>query len=365
MPSNHPSLSALSAWADAQDAGFVTFNQAGIVNFVSPAFHRLMACGPVQLEGLDETGLSHWLVQQGDAGVAFSGIATLRQRSAADAGYAGEVIEISRPEKKRLRVKLHMAPSDTISLVLSLHAIASDNAQGQITSQLLSKAAHDLRTPLASIAGFTEILQTQEFDASTQQEFLGIIAEQAQLMARFLDQLLDLSRLESRQGHDFQFAPVGVQQLVADAIKNYPLPAQGQPPEYKNNEAPLYVMADAGKLRQVIGLVLSNAFKFSPAGATVSVRVESQASATRAPTACIHISDNGMGMTPAQTLRIFDPLYRADTSGKIPGSGLGMSVAKAIMALHHGEILITSTPQQGTRVSLLLPTQLMAASTSP
>ena len=69
-------------------------------------------------------------------------------------------------------------------------------------------------------------------------------------------------------------------------------------------------------------------------------------------------------MTPEQTRRVFDPLYRADSSGKTAGAGLGMSVAKAIMALHHGEIQITSTLGQGTRVSVLLPTASLLKATS-
>ena len=354
----------LNALIDTQTDGFVTFDPAGLTRFISPTFCRLIGTDPTALQGLDETGFSDWLTFRCDTGVPFSGMATLRLRGAADKNYAGEVITISQPEKKRLRIQRLMAPSETLSFIVTLRDVSNEVGPGQITSQLLSKASHDLRTPLASIAGFTELLQTQEFDASTQQEFLGIIAGQTLLMASFLDQLLDLSRLESRQGQDFLFAPVGVQALVADALQSYPLPAQRQRPELVCTPAPLLVMADAGRLRQVVASILANAFAFSSAGSAVSVQIERSTRAGHAPEVALHISDTGIGMTPEQTRRVFDPLYRADSSGKTAGAGLGMSVAKAIMALHHGEIQITSTLGQGTRVSVLLPTASLLKATS-
>ncbi len=350
------SISQLSALIDTQTDGFVTFDPAGLSCFISPTFCRLIGSTPAALQGLDEAGFSDWITQHCDAGVPFSGMATLRLRGAADESYLGEIISINQPEKKRLRIQRLIATSEGVSLIVSLRDVSHEVGTGQITSQLLSKAAHDLRTPLASIAGFTDLLQTQEFDAGTQQEFLGIIAGQTQLMASFLDQLLDLSRLESRQGQDFLFAPVDVQALVADSLQNYPLPALRQRPALVCGQAPFLVMADAHRLRQVVAIVLANAFAFSPDGGAVTVRIESEMRAGHAPEVAIDISDTGIGMTPEQTGRVFVPLYRADSSGKTAGAGLGMSVAKAIMALHHGEIQIASTPGQGTRVSLLLPT---------
>jgi len=352
----------LSALIDSQTDGFVTFNPAGFACFASPAFCRLTGADPAKLQGLDETGFSNWLTQRCNAGVPFSGLSTLRLRGAADKTYAGEVLEISLPEKKRFRVQRLSSTSPAVSFIVSLRDVSHEQGTGLTTSQLLSRVVHDLRTPLASIAGFTDVLQTQTFDETSQREFLAIIAEQTQLMVSFMDQLLDLSRLESRQGQDFLFAPVFVQELVAEVVQNYPLPAQRERPEILSAQAPILVMADAARLRQVIGIVLSNAFAFSPAGGAVTVRLERLTRTPRTPEVAIHISDTGMGMTLAQTQRVFDPLYRVDTSGKTPGTGLGLSVAKAIMALHHGEIQITSTPQQGTCVSLLLPTKMTPAS---
>ena len=208
---------------------------------------------------------------------------------------------------------------------------------------------------MASVFGFSEVLLSQEFDAATQREFLTIIYEQSERMSNILNELLDLARIEARRGKDFHYARVCLQELAGDLIKAFKLPAGRALPELVMPVLPLFVMADAGKLRQALLNVLSNAYKYSPAGGSVIFKIEVGVDAGSPRQVCIHITDQGIGMTPEQLDRVCERFYRADTSGKIAGTGLGMSIVKEIIELHCGHITMTSSIGQGTQVSLCLP----------
>ncbi|MGI9133729.1 MAG: sensor histidine kinase, partial [Rhodoferax sp.] len=118
----------------------------------------------------------------------------------------------------------------------------------------------------------------------------------------------------------------------------------------------LYCRADEGKLRQIILNVLSNAYKYSSQqGGDVLIRPAAPVLAESGPLVGIVIEDHGMGMQPEQVERVFERFYRADKSGAIPGTGLGMSIVKELIELLHGKINIDSTPGAGTVVTLYFP----------
>ena len=119
--------------------------------------------------------------------------------------------------------------------------------------------------------------------------------------------------------------------------------------------------ADRKKLNQAVINVLSNAYKYSPVGSPVGIEfVQSAPGVPYAPDSGtplvgIRITDRGIGMTPEQIDRVFERFYRADTSGKIPGTGLGMSIVREIVVLHGGEVSIDSKFGAGTTVTIWLP----------
>ena len=120
---------------------------------------------------------------------------------------------------------------------------------------------------------------------------------------------------------------------------------------------------DATKLQQVLVNVLSNAFKFSPAGSPVSVVLRRAGGSESI--AVIQVSDQGLGMTAAECDRAFERFYRADPSGHVLGAGLGLSIAKEIVELHGGRIELRSRPGAGTTVTLLLPLVPAPSETEP
>jgi len=208
---------------------------------------------------------------------------------------------------------------------------------------------------MASIFGFSELLLTQQFDAATQRDLIETINRNADLMASIINELLDLARIEARRGKDFVFEPVQVQDLLRHAAEDYKPPQGREAPVLELPAQPVWVRADAKKMAQALGNVISNAYKYSPEGGAVRIFVSAQTGGKDASHVGLRVSDRGIGMSPEQTARVCERFYRADGSGKIPGTGLGMSIVSEILGLHGGRVEITSTPGAGTDVTLFIP----------
>ncbi len=335
--------------------GFVTFDREHRVRYVSPAFTRMTAQGSVVLDGLNERDFASWFAQRSNAGSDLLDLEALRVKVASGKVGSMQAVEITGDGKRVLKIGLRVSDSGPVSQVLYFRDVTHETEVDQMKSEFLSTAAHELRTPMASILGFSEILLNQEFDNAARHEFLGIIYKQSTLMAKILNELLDLARIESRRGKDFRYSQVCLHDLATDLAKSFIPPDGRSPPELILPQQKVRVLADSGKLRQAVLNVLSNAYKYSPTGGPVVLEVDTQNQAGSAPRIGIHISDTGIGMTPEQRERVCERFYRADTSGKTSGTGLGMSIVKEIIDLHGGELTIDSNIDKGTRVSISLP----------
>lgn len=218
-------------------------------------------------------------------------------------------------------------------------------------SEFLSMASHELRTPLTSIQGFSEILLTRELAEEEAARFLGYINSQARKLGGMIGDLLDVARIEAGRGLELEPEPVEIGPLVSGCLEVFRSRglshsfleevAGGLPP----------VVADRGKLEQVLGNLLANAVKYSPDGGAIRVRAE-----RRGGSLVIEVSDKGRGMSPEQVARVFDKFYRAEGSaGAVEGTGLGMFIVKSIVEAHGGLVWLESEPGRGTTVSVALP----------
>jgi signal transduction histidine kinase len=344
--------------------GFVSFDAARRVKFVNPAFTSMTGIALAQINGFDETAFTDVLAELCAAEGRFRGVQVLRTSIASDKPGKREHIELALARKYILEVSLRSSEASSVSQILYFRDVTHESEVDRMKSEFLSTAAHELRTPMAAIYGFTELLLTQDHDDASRRECLSIIYKQSELMASILNELLDLARIEARRGKDFILEEVSVQALVLEVANEFNLPAGRSAPVLVAPSAPLYIMADHKKAQQAIMNVLSNAYKYSPAGGNVSITVEQASFAGEAshgqhaessPRVAIRIVDQGIGMTAAQLDRVCERFYRADTSGKIPGTGLGMSIVKEIVELHGGEVQISSLAGTGTTVTLWLP----------
>lgn len=345
--------------------GFVSFDGARRVQYVSPAFGRMTALDESEVVGLDEDALVQRLSRQCSAQSPFPTMDSLRatQLQTAPQGHERQegnaprrqLIEMSAAGKRVLEVGVRLSDAESVSQILYLRDVTHEIEVDRMKSEFLSTAAHELRTPMASIFGFSELLISQRLSEAKKLDCANAIHRQSRLMISIVNELLDLARIDARRGKDFNFAPIELHALLNDVVASFKAPDQRDSPQLPTPGEPCMVKADADKLTQAIGNVLSNAYKYSPGGGAVEIDLILPSQIEDGARIGLRITDHGIGLTPEQLLRVSERFYRADTTGKIPGTGLGMSIVKEIIELHGGEMTISSTFGEGTAVTLWLP----------
>ena len=353
--------------------GFVSFDAAHRVSYVNPAFVRLTGLEASAVLGLDEAGFGACLATlRGDDGQQPGpDFAELRReerrRGAGDT--RRPLMITSRPAQRVLEVGLRPSQSAAISQVFHLRDVTHETEVDRMKSEFLSTAAHELRTPMTSIYGFCELLLHRQNSPERQRDMLQIVNRQTQRMISIINELLDLARIESRRGTDFQLENTPLSVLLAEVVADFKPPDGRAPPQWHEVPGPdvfpaapgAQVRVDRSKMHQALSNVLSNAYKYSPAGGPVLLRLladgcEPGAAPDSPPERWgIQVQDCGIGMTPAQLGRVSERFYRADASGNIPGTGLGMSIVKEIVELLGGRLDLASQPGQGSQVTLWLP----------
>ena len=345
--------------------GFVSFDTKQRVKYVSPAFLNMTGVIEDDLVGIDEQEFSTWLAGLCSPHARFPGVAALRVRSRASPGIGGDasqprqIIELSRAGKRMLEYAFRESPSGAVPQILYFRDVTHEIEVDQLKSEFLSTAAHELRTPMASIYGFSELMLDQEFSPEERREFVSAIHRQSELMVSIINELLDLARIEARRGKDFKFCREEVTALVSDFLKAFKAPSGRPALQVSLPVEPCWIRADRKKLAQALGNVVSNAYKYSPVDKGVSIVVESVGQG-RESMVGLSVRDEGIGMTPASVARVCERFFRADTSGKYPGTGLGMAIVKEIVDLHGGRLAIDSRLGAGTTVALWFPADLPA-----
>jgi PAS domain S-box-containing protein len=217
----------------------------------------------------------------------------------------------------------------------------------------LATVSHELRTPLTSIVSFAELIRSENPGLGPDAgEHLGIIARNAERVLRVLRDLLDLSSLEEGVAR-LDLAPISVPWVARESVRmGWSIAAgDGISLGISAEEGP-EVRADAGRLQQVLDNLISNAVKFSVSGGRVEVRASHDSSEWR-----IDVADTGIGIPPSEVDHLFDRFFRASNARRaaVPGTGLGLPTAKAIVERHGGRIEVASTVGSGTTFTVYLP----------
>ena len=223
-----------------------------------------------------------------------------------------------------------------------------------IKSELVATVAHELRTPLTVIHGYTELLQMGVVDTETQQEMLGSIHRQSQAMIHLLNDILDVAKIEAEAAGLYQMELQQIGPRLQTLAETFITPDNHNKITLEMSPNLPEVKVDVAKIEQAVKNCLSNAYKFSPERGEVTMRV-TEVTHNKQRKVLIAIEDQGLGMTPEQLERVFEKFYRADPSGAIPGTGLGMAIIKNIIEQHGGAIMIDSEYGKGTKVMLYLP----------
>lgn len=348
---------------DLSPDGIITIDSKHCVGHVNPAFEELTGLKRVDVLGKNEQLVFDLLNKQCSPPSTFPDLAELQrfQKSTHKAHQKQYQINIEKPNKRVLEIRLLEAHVGEISTILRLRNITNETEIDRMKSEFLSTAAHELRTPMSSIYGYAELLDTQELTPEEKAEFLKIILAESKTMATILNDLLDLARIEARLAQDFVMAHIDLYALIQEVAANLAVAHNRERPKLIATEQSYWINADKAKIIQVLNNVLSNAYKYSPNGGAVTMEIITPSNAIQSSLGIdadfigIRVTDKGIGMTPEQLKHVFERFYRADTSGKILGTGLGLSIVKEIVELHHGSVTIDSVIDKGSTLTIWLP----------
>ena len=218
---------------------------------------------------------------------------------------------------------------------------------GAITEDL----AHDLRSPLTRIRGLAETTLTGEQALPPYRDLAVAVVEECDWLVGMLNTMLEIARTDAatatlpREPLDLVEVARGAAELFEPASEDKHIRLTTHLPPN-----PLVALADRTRMQRVITNLLDNAVKFTPAGGTITISARRDGAQAR-----IDVADNGPGIEAADLPRIFDRFFRAEKSRSTPGSGLGLSLARAIVRAYGGEVTVTSSLGRGSVFTVLLP----------
>ena len=229
----------------------------------------------------------------------------------------------------------------------------------KLKAEFVSVASHELKTPINVMIGYLQLLEEGVYGPldPAKRDVLKTLNAQANTLARLVRQLLDVSRFEAGGGR-LEPRTVPLEQLLSDLENAFHVLAVQREIRFRVERTPGLpeeVHWDVDRVNEVVGNLLSNAFKFTPHGGVVSLTLEPVDDSV-----LMKVCDTGAGIPPEQLPRIFDKFYQADNqrAARAAGSGLGLAIAKQIVEAHGGTISCESTLGVGTTFSIRLPTHV-------
>lgn len=333
--------------------GLLSVDAEGMVRFANATFLRMTGIAPAAILNRPEAVLDECLRRIAHDPTGFPGLSCLRGAGEQEEA-PRHLLTLADPRHSVLAVTGACSRARSVRRLYYFRDVTHEIEVDRMKSDFLATAAHELRTPMASIFGFSELLLADDFDPDTRRDLLQTIHQETDKLVTIINELLDLARIEARRGKDFRFQAVEPAALVRRALGALAIDAATWPvATFGMDHAPA-VWGDSDKLYQALLNVLSNAVKYSPDGGPIAIRILGGERA-HAGSVGIQVQDAGIGISPPDLARIFERFFRADTSGKIPGTGLGMPIVKEIVDLHGGEVVVDSVLGQGTVVTLWLP----------
>ena len=224
----------------------------------------------------------------------------------------------------------------------------------RMKAEFIAVAGHELKTPITVIAGYSELIEEELAEGLTehQREILQGIAEQARVLTRLVNRLMDISRLESG-GFRLEPESTYVEDLLTGLVRSFEVMAQRKNVQIRtslDDSAPETIEVDADLIRnEVLGNLVSNAVKFVPEGGRIWIRVRGDADG-----AVFHISDNGPGIPPAHRPYVFEKHYQVERSRRV-GSGLGLAIVREVVELHGGTVDLVDDELPGASFQVHLP----------
>jgi PAS domain S-box-containing protein len=274
-------------------------------------------------------------------------------------GLAGDLFA-RRKDGTEFPVEISLAPLETEEGLLVSAAVRDiserrrmQEESDRIKDEFFATVSHELRTPLTSMLGYSELMADLERLSPQGHRFLQVITRSAERELRLVDDLLTLVAIEE-SGLSIRALPLDLEPVVRDAVEA----ARPRAEEVDIDLTleipgfPVQVEADRDRIGQAIDNLLSNALKFTPSGGRVRVRLRPHDGHAE-----IEVADSGMGIGDIDPTRIFERLYRSGSAvaQQVPGAGLGLTIALAIVEAHNGTIGVVESNETGTTFRMQFP----------
>jgi two-component system phosphate regulon sensor histidine kinase PhoR len=336
----------LNSVIETMESGLLMVDPTGRVSLANRAFERMFGIPATDLVGQSFQRLTYPY-----------DLAVLVTECAESGMRLRKEIHLYYPEERMLQA--HLSPmwveKNGVGVVAVFHDLTAIRRLEQLRKDFVANVSHELKTPVTSIRGFAEtLLDGAMEDPDALREFLGIILDESLRLERLVGDLLDLSRIESKQLR-IRLERVPVDELILSAVKTLEdrIRTKGQTLSVEIPET-FMVDVDVDRVRQIILNLLSNAMAYTPEKGAIRIRAERESTGW-----LLQVSDTGIGIPTKDLPRIFERFYRVDKarSRDSGGTGLGLAIVKHLVEAHRGEIDVKSQVGKGTTFTIRFPLQ--------
>lgn len=247
---------------------------------------------------------------------------------------------------------------NTIGAVGLFHDITEAKLLEQTRKDYIANISHELKTPLTAMRGLIEPLSEDMVkDKETRTKYYGIILRETMRLSRLIDDMLELSRLQSKK-IKIETKPFSIDTVVKNVIQKFSPKADEKNISLEASEkfktAPL-LMGNPDRVEQILTILVDNAFKFTPYGKEISIDLNFDKN-TPSRKAFISVKDTGVGIEPEKLKNVFERFFKSDSSrSETEGTGLGLSIAKEILNVMNEDITVESEPGKGSVFTFSLP----------
>jgi signal transduction histidine kinase len=322
--------------------GYLEITQDGNIGFFNPTFLSMLGFGNLDLSNFAWPSLRDLLNESLAEG----------EYQFDDNFFVQRILRFNTPSLRTLMVSMRV--TNTGAMFLYWRDLTSEVEMEEMKKAFFAKIAHELRTPLTSILGFSQLLYLSSDIDDKHKESLEIILRQGNNLLNLINNLLDIARLESKKTKHPRESSYSLSALTRLVLDDFKMPEDTRDISLFLDDHLPDIYFDRQHFRQVLVNLLSNAYKYSPIGSPIEVRT---CEALKSGTLWVglQIKDFGVGMDAIELSQLGTPFYRVNPDGAVPGTGLGISVVREIMALHGGTIEFISNHHVGTIATIWFP----------
>jgi two-component system phosphate regulon sensor histidine kinase PhoR len=334
------------ALIDSMSEGVLALDPDGLLRRANPAARRMFAL-PARAQGIPPEAVARR-----------PGFLRLVRRA-----LAGETVRPTELTGDSLSILATGHPLPDGGAVLVFLDVSELRRLEGVRRDFVANASHELKTPLTAIRGYSETLLDPDLPPELARRFAEIVKANADRLQRIVDDLLDLSRLESG-GWTAEPEPVDLREFAEEAWEAQPRTGEPKQIRFAVELSPgaERVCADSAALQQIFTNLFSNAVRYTPSGGAITVRAERLATAPGSPAepeewVRVEVRDTGSGIPSIHLPRIFERFYRVDPARarEEGGTGLGLAIVKHLVEAHGGQVQAESAMGRGTVIRLTLP----------